>query len=76
PTGERIYEQWTPRVVRGTEPVDAEYDDQILGGSFAVWSDYPSAQTEDQVADGIRLPLAATVQKLWDPDDPAMSWTE
>ncbi|MCZ9344986.1 beta-N-acetylglucosaminidase, partial [Streptomyces sp. TRM76130] len=20
PTGERIYEQWTPRVVRGTEP--------------------------------------------------------
>nr|WP_308114640.1 glycoside hydrolase family 20 protein [Streptomyces sp. ISL-12] len=76
PTGERIYEQWTPRVIRGTEPVDAKYDDQILGGSFAVWGDYPSAQTEDQVAAGIRLPLAATVQKLWDPDDPELSWTE
>nr|WP_260616979.1 glycoside hydrolase family 20 protein [Streptomyces sp. WAC05458] len=76
PTGERIYEQWTPRVIRGTTPVDAEYDDQILGGSFAVWGDIPSAQTQAQVADGIRLPLAATVQKLWDPDKPELSWTD
>ncbi|MEU4652881.1 glycoside hydrolase family 20 protein [Streptomyces sp. NPDC023723] len=76
PTGERIYEQWTPRVIRGTSAVDAKYDDQILGGSFAVWGDYPSAQTEDQVADGIRLPLAATVQKLWDPGDPELTWTQ
>ncbi|GAA4805898.1 hypothetical protein GCM10023220_39610 [Streptomyces ziwulingensis] len=76
PTGERIYEQWTPRVVRGTEPVDAEYDDQILGGVFAVWGDIPGAQTEAQVATGIRLPLAATVQKLWDSGEPGLSWTE
>ncbi|WP_320775211.1 glycoside hydrolase family 20 protein [Streptomyces sp. CRN 30] len=76
PTGERIYEQWTPRVIRGTSPVDAEYDDQILGGSFAVWGDYPNAQTEAQVADGIRLPLAATVQKLWDAGEPELSWKE
>ncbi|MFE5395126.1 glycoside hydrolase family 20 protein [Streptomyces sp. NPDC056568] len=76
PTGERIYEQWTPRVIRGTTPVDAQYDDQILGGSFAVWGDIPSAQTQAQVAEGIRLPLAATVQKLWDPGEPELSWAD
>nr|WP_077800394.1 glycoside hydrolase family 20 protein [Streptomyces sp. JHA26] len=76
PTGERIYEQWTPRVLRGTTAVDAKYDDQILGGSFAVWGDIPNAQTPAQVAAGIRLPLAATVQKLWDPDRPELSWTD
>ncbi|MFG3100420.1 glycoside hydrolase family 20 protein [Streptomyces sp. NPDC048182] len=76
PTGQRIYEDWTPRVIRGTRAVDAKYDDQILGGSFAVWGDIPGAQTTAQVADGIRLPLAATVQKLWDPGAPKLSWTE
>ncbi|MET7404546.1 beta-N-acetylhexosaminidase [Streptomyces parvulus] len=76
PTGERIYEQWTPRVIRGTTPVDTEYDDQILGGSFAVWGDIPSAQTQAQVAEGIRLPLAATVQKLWDAGEPELPWAQ
>ncbi|MFG2354704.1 glycoside hydrolase family 20 protein [Streptomyces sp. NPDC048521] len=76
PTGQRIYEQWTPRVLRGTTAVPARYDGQILGGSFAVWSDFPHAQTEAQVAAGIRMPLRATVQKLWDPGEPALSWAE
>ncbi|MFF4841733.1 beta-N-acetylhexosaminidase [Streptomyces collinus] len=76
PTGQRIYEQWTPRVLRGTTPVPARYDPQILGGVFAVWSDFPNAQTEAQVAAGIRMPLRATVQKLWDPGAPALSWTQ
>ncbi|MFI1763705.1 glycoside hydrolase family 20 protein [Streptomyces sp. NPDC020800] len=76
PTGQRIYEQWNPRVLRGTSAVPAGYDGQILGGSFAVWSDIASAQTQDQVAAGIRMPLRATVQKLWDPGTPAMSWAD
>ncbi|MEU2439412.1 family 20 glycosylhydrolase [Streptomyces rubradiris] len=76
PTGQRIYEQWTPRVVRGTTAVPARYDGQILGGSFAVWCDFPHAQTEAQVAAGIRMPLKATVQKLWDPRRPALSWAD
>ncbi|MGC5232662.1 beta-N-acetylhexosaminidase [Streptomyces albogriseolus] len=74
PTGERIYEQWTPRVLRGTTPVPAEYDRQILGGSFAIWGDLPRSQTEDQVAAGIRMPLRALAQKLWDAREPALSW--
>ncbi|PPS78147.1 beta-N-acetylglucosaminidase [Streptomyces sp. 46] len=76
PTGQRIYEQWTPRVLRGTAAVPARYDDQILGGSFAVWCDLADSQTQDQVAAGIRMPLRATVQKLWDPDKPELSWAE
>ncbi|MEU5314831.1 glycoside hydrolase family 20 protein [Streptomyces sp. NPDC021562] len=75
PTGRRIYEQWTPRVLRGTTAVPAKYDAQILGGSFAVWCDLANSQTQDQVAAGIRMPLRATAQKLWDPGTPAMSWT-
>jgi hexosaminidase len=76
PTGQAIYERWTPRVVRGTTSVPATYDRQILGGSFAVWGDRPDAQTEEQVADGIFLPLRATAQKLWDPRKPSLSWTD
>ncbi|MEU6377747.1 glycoside hydrolase family 20 protein [Streptomyces sp. NPDC046909] len=76
PTGERIYELWTPRVVRGTLAVDAKYDDQILGGTFAVWGDYPNAQTQDQIAAGVRMPLRATVQKLWHAGKPSLSWAE
>ncbi|MDO0935805.1 glycoside hydrolase family 20 protein [Streptomyces sp. DG2A-72] len=76
PTGQRIYEQWTPRVVRGTQAVPVRYEDQILGGSFAVWCDLADSQTQDQVAAGIRMPLAATVQKLWNPGRPQLSWAE
>ncbi|MGW0530639.1 beta-N-acetylhexosaminidase [Streptomyces sp. NPDC003032] len=76
PTGQRIYESWTPLVIRGTRPVSEEYDDQILGGSFAVWCDLAGSQTQAQVAEGIRMPLRATVQKLWDPRRPALSWND
>ncbi|KAB1146127.1 family 20 glycosylhydrolase [Streptomyces luteolifulvus] len=76
PTGQRIYEQWTPLVVRGTQPVPAKYDPQILGGSFAVWCDLANSQTQNQVAAGIRMPLRATVQKLWDRGRPDLSWAQ
>ncbi|MEU7699217.1 glycoside hydrolase family 20 protein [Streptomyces sp. NPDC015492] len=76
PTGRRIYEQWTPRVLRGTTPVAARYDPQILGGRFAVWCDLAGAQTPAQVAAGIRMPLTATAQKLWDARTPTLSWDQ
>ncbi|MFJ7066628.1 glycoside hydrolase family 20 protein [Streptomyces sp. NPDC101115] len=74
PTGRLIYEQWTPLVLRGSTPVPARYDSQVLGGSFAIWGDLPNAQTQAQVAAGIRMPLTATAQKLWDARKPAISW--
>ncbi|MEU9062232.1 glycoside hydrolase family 20 protein [Streptomyces sp. NPDC048430] len=76
PTGERIYEQWTPFVLRGTEPVAERYSKQILGGRFAVWGDFPNAQTQAQVAEGIRMPLNAVSQKLWDPREPKLTWAQ
>ncbi|MGI5349274.1 beta-N-acetylhexosaminidase [Streptomyces sp. CA-250714] len=78
PTGRRIYEHWNPAVVRGTEPVPAKWAgrEHILGGRFAVWGDIADAQTTEQVASGIRLPLAATAQKLWDPRQPERSWSD
>ncbi|WP_327115439.1 family 20 glycosylhydrolase [Streptomyces sp. NBC_01341] len=76
PTGKRIYEQWTPFVLRGTEPVSERYSKQILGGRFAVWGDFPNAQTQAQVAAGIRMPLNAVSQKLWDPGTPELTWAD
>ncbi|MFI9496707.1 family 20 glycosylhydrolase [[Kitasatospora] papulosa] len=76
PTGKRIYEQWTPFVLRGTEPVPERYSKQILGGRFAVWGDFPNAQTQAQVAEGIRMPLNAVSQKLWDPREPKLTWAQ
>ncbi|MGW4030067.1 beta-N-acetylhexosaminidase [Streptomyces sp. NPDC004838] len=76
PTGRRIYEEWTPLVLRGTAPVARKYSSQILGGRLAVWGDLPQAQTPDQVARGIAMPLRATAQKVWDPRVPARSWQD
>lgn len=75
PTGRRIYEQWTPLVLRGTTAVPSRYGPQILGARLAVWCDLSGAQTQAQVAEGIRLPLAALSQKVWDPRPPQQSWT-
>ncbi|GFE14798.1 hypothetical protein Sgleb_28450 [Streptomyces glebosus] len=79
PTGQRIYQSWTPLVIRGTQPVSVPASmtgpDRIPGARFAIWSDRAQAQTQAQVAAGIRLPLAALAQKTWDPRTPALSWT-
>lgn len=78
PTGRRIYDKWTPAVLRGTKPVPKSLSgpEHIPGGRFAVWCDRSGAQTPEQVAAGIRAPLRATAQKLWDPRKPAMSWED
>ncbi|WP_236719269.1 beta-N-acetylhexosaminidase [Wenjunlia vitaminophila] len=77
PTGERIYRQWSPAVLRGTRPVprDLAGPDQVLGGRLAVWCDFSDAQTEAQVARGIRMPLRALAQRVWDPEPPSLPWT-
>ncbi|AXE24312.1 beta-N-acetylglucosaminidase [Streptomyces globosus] len=74
PTGQRIYEEWTPLVLRGSTPVPARYAPQILGARFAIWCDLAGAQTQEQVAAGIRLPLAALAQKVWDERPPQQDW--
>lgn len=41
------------------------YPDALIGCSFAIWSDKPSAQTEAQVSAGIAEPLRAMAEKSW-----------
>ncbi|MEU5398754.1 glycoside hydrolase family 20 protein [Streptomyces sp. NPDC005963] len=74
PTGQRIYEQWTPLVLRGTRPVPTKYSGQILGARFAIWCDLAGSQTPEQIARGIVLPLSALAQKVWDPRKPTLGW--
>ena len=38
--------------------------------------DLPRSQTQEQVAAGIRMPLRALAQKLWDAGEPTLSWAE
>ncbi|WP_413115842.1 beta-N-acetylhexosaminidase [Streptomyces sp. CY1] len=79
PTGERIYESWSPAVLRGSTPVADKSltgPNRILGARFAIWGDRPDAQTAAQVAQGIRLPLAALAQRVWDPGKPPLSWSD
>ncbi|ARH92844.1 beta-N-acetylhexosaminidase [Streptomyces sp. MOE7] len=80
PTGQRIYESWTPQVLRHTQPVAVPASmtgpDRIPGARFAIWADRSQAQTQAQVAAGIRLPLAALAQKTWGSGKPALSWTD
>ncbi|MFW6694692.1 beta-N-acetylhexosaminidase [Streptomyces sp. MAR4 CNX-425] len=78
PTGERIYKEWTPAVLRGTRPVPERLagPEKVLGARFAVWCDLAGAQTPREVARGVRLPLAALAQKVWDPRRPELTWGE
>ncbi|MFG2303069.1 family 20 glycosylhydrolase [Actinacidiphila glaucinigra] len=78
PSGRRIYEEWTPAVVYRDAAVPAEFagPDRIVGARLAVWCDRADAQTEDEVAAGIRMPLRALTQKLWDPGRPVLSWQD
>ncbi|WP_431771614.1 beta-N-acetylhexosaminidase [Streptomyces cucumeris] len=79
PTGERIYEEWTPGTLRGTKPLADKKltgPDRVLGARFAIWSDHPEAQTQAEVAQGIKLPLAALAQRLWYPGAPPLTWAD
>ncbi|MFI1972752.1 beta-N-acetylglucosaminidase [Streptomyces cinnamoneus] len=78
PTGERIYRDWSPGVLRGTTAVAQAQSgpDRVAGGRLAVWCDRAQAQTADQVAAGIRMPLAAVAQRLWDPRPPRLAWAD
>ncbi|MEV8479228.1 glycoside hydrolase family 20 protein [Streptomyces sp. NPDC051173] len=77
PTGQRIYEEWSPSVLRGTKPVEGGATAaRVPGGRLAVWCDRADAQSPQQVADGIRLPLAALSQRLWNAGRPSLPWKD
>ncbi|QPZ37571.1 family 20 glycosylhydrolase [Paramicrobacterium chengjingii] len=74
PTSKRLWEaEWHPGVFPMLHPsltdraqiVTQPYPEQLVGASFAIWSDRPEAQTCDEVALGIRSPLRAFAERSW-----------
>ncbi|WP_371164127.1 family 20 glycosylhydrolase [Buchananella felis] len=59
-----IYENWVPTLFSGRQTVDKEH---VLGSSYAIWADKPDLETEQVVANGIRLPLAAMAERVYSP---------
>lgn len=71
PTSERIWDaDWHPGLfptLQGgvRQEIEPPYSDRLLGAYFSVWSDDAQAQTEADVADGIRSPIRAMVERAW-----------
>ncbi|GMA31404.1 hypothetical protein GCM10025875_13960 [Litorihabitans aurantiacus] len=73
PTAARIWNaDWRPGVFPRIQRDDAKpqimpspYSDQLRGVSFAIWSDRPEAESEEQVSRGIREPLRAMAERSW-----------
>jgi hexosaminidase len=67
-----LYETWTPNrfelVHSLTDPA------RNLGAKIHVWCDYPPAQTEEQVADGIYEALRGLAQQTWGSPKPASTY--
>ncbi|AIQ59999.1 beta-N-acetylhexosaminidase [Paenibacillus borealis] len=71
PKGEKICNSWHPGLFpqrsggAKQEYPAGSYPRELIGCSFSIWSDKPAAQTEHEVADGIRGPLSAMAERAW-----------
>lgn len=65
-SGEEILARWEPTLFPDPDwsPTGA-VPAWLIGASFSIWSDVPDAESEDEVAEGIRLPLHAMAQRAW-----------
>ncbi|MDO5080642.1 cell wall-binding repeat-containing protein [Buchananella hordeovulneris] len=57
-----IYDNWLPVNFSGNQTAPA---DSVLGSSYAIWADKPDLETEEVIANGIRLPLAAMAERVY-----------
>ncbi|MEV7331463.1 family 20 glycosylhydrolase [Micromonospora sp. NPDC093244] len=67
------YETWTPERFQGNNTVNDP--SRNLGTVVHVWCDYPDAETEDQIAAGIRTILRVVAQQTWGSPKPAATYT-
>jgi hexosaminidase len=67
PKASEIYESWSPEIFQGSRSISAN-SSKNLGGQLLIWCDYPNAETEAQVAEGIRIPLRTLAQRIWGSD--------
>jgi hexosaminidase len=56
-----MYELWNTTMFDGGRTLTAN----LAGSQFNIWCDQPTAETEDQVADGIWPDLRVLAQKTW-----------
>lgn len=70
PTAEKIRASWHPglfpnRTGEAKQEYTGAYPRELVGTTFSIWSDKPEAQTEGEVAAGIRGPLRAMAELAW-----------
>lgn len=78
-TAPKIFEEWNPGVFPNAKDFEGEtveqtysmhqYESWLTGTSLAIWSDMPSWQTCQQVADGIYWPMRAMATRSWNAKD-------
>lgn len=65
PNVQADYETWTPNVFQGNQALNAASVGKNLGSKVHVWCDNPAAQTQDQIAAGIKNVLRVVAQQTW-----------
>ena len=68
------YETWTPNTFQGGQTLSDPTRNR--GSLIHVWCDNPTAETETQVAAGIRDPLRMLAQQLWGSPKPVATWSD
>ncbi|GHJ43169.1 hypothetical protein Cs7R123_05110 [Catellatospora sp. TT07R-123] len=63
PNSQWGYETWSPDLFQGGNTISD--GTRNLGTNIHVWCDNPNAETEEQVAAGIRYPLRVLAQQTW-----------
>lgn len=75
PTGERIFESWTPETFPSLG--DTAQEAEAAGAMFAIWSDIPDALSDAEVLERARPGIRAMAWKLAAGGEPAEAgWTE
>ena len=64
PTAEKINAEWHVEKFASHQVMTKEQMKSVEGVMFAIWSDIPDAQTEDEVFAGIKEPLRAMADKI------------
>ncbi|MGH3711964.1 MAG: RICIN domain-containing protein [Micromonosporaceae bacterium] len=69
------YETWHPDLFQGSQTITDASKPKNLGSKIHVWCDNPGAETEDQVAAGIKDPLRMLAQQVWGSPKLVSTWS-
>lgn len=72
PDNRWAYEKWYPDLFRHGLTINTPA--RNLGSKLHVWADHPNAETEDQIAGGIRYTLRIIAQQTWGSPKPVPTY--